>query len=96
MDSNWSDNNDDDHITPEDNAESSDEKIANAHEALPTDKKPSVKRKEIKGNEKIEVNTTGQKRDNFVIDDQKRIVCLKCMKSYSTQKIFRRHYLLCV
>lgn len=83
-------------MTSEYNAEPVNGKIANVHKVLPTDKKPFVKRKGKKKNGKKEGKATRQKRDDFVIDDQKRIVCLRCMKPYATRKSFRRHYFLYV
>lgn len=65
-------------------------------EVQPIDQKPAVSRKKIQENGKAKPKATRQKRNDFLIDDQKRVVCLQCLKSYATRKSFRRHYLMYV
>lgn len=73
-----------------------DAKPLDAPQALLVDKKPPVIRKRKMESEKTEAKPKRQKRDDFVMNDQNRVVCLQCLKSYADRKSFRRHYLLYV
>lgn len=96
---NWFSN--DDRFAAEDNAHLEEDSLHSAIDkkvsmnATETVKKPPVKRNRNKNGTKKKPSTR-QKRDDFVIDEQKRFVCRQCDKPYATRKSFRRHYLLYV
>lgn len=91
FESSWIDN-DDGGFTPEGKADLPEEKILEKVD----DKKFQVNPKNPKKTRKSKATTKRQKRDDFIINDQNRIVCLRCSKSYATRKSFRRHYMMYV